>query len=229
MKHILGIIGGYGPETTADFYIRVLNNSRAKNSKSNPHILISNSPIEIQIQNDYICKNENDEKFSPYLVGEAKRLEQAGATVLCLPCNTLHRFYNEIKNAVKIPVISIIESTIEVMKNLNLKTVGLCSTGPTILNRVYNDQIEDAGIKLLTPSQKQQTELNQIITRILDGKILKADKEFLHSVVRELKAKGAEKVFLACTDLQVVYGKIKSKYVLDTMAILADKVSEVIL
>jgi aspartate racemase len=229
MKHILGIIGGYGPETTADFYIRILNNSRKRNLKTNPHILLSNSPIEIQIQNDYICENKNGEKFIQYLVGEAKRLENAGATVLCLPCNTLHKFYNEIKNAVNVPVISIIESTVEVMQNLNLKTVGLCSTGTTILNRVYNDQIENTGIKLLTPKSIQQAKLNQIITRILDGKILKADKDFLHKVVRELRAKGAEKVFLACTDLQVVYGKIKNKYVMDTMAILADKVSSIIL
>jgi aspartate/glutamate racemase len=118
--------------------------------------------------------------------------------------------------------LSIIDETVAVMEKQKLKTVGLCSTGLTISHNIYNDKIKNAGIKLLTPTTEQQTKLNEIIIRIVTGELLESDRKFLCFVVKSLKQQGAEKVFLACTDLQVLWGKINDVTVLDTMQIMAN-------
>jgi len=65
--------------------------------------------------------------------------EKAGADFLVMPCNSLHVFIDEIRNAVGIPVLSIIEETVRFLKANNLQKVGIVSTSATIFikGRLY--------------------------------------------------------------------------------------------
>ena len=73
----------------------------------------------------------------PFLIKEAKRLEEAGADFIVMPCNSLHVFIKEIRGSVKVPVLSIVEETIKFLKKNNFKTVGIVSTSATIENKLY--------------------------------------------------------------------------------------------
>src|SRR3989338_6727859 len=105
MKKV-GIIGGLGPETTSEFYLDLVFSCQKKDRTHRPSIIIASVPL-------------------PYKIEEAKRLEKSGADFIVMPCNSLHIFIKEIRNAVKIPVLSIVEETVKFLKKNKFKKVGI--------------------------------------------------------------------------------------------------------
>mgnify|MGYP001401601187 CR=1 FL=1 len=75
----VGVIGGLGPETTAEFYLDVVFACQRKSHTTRPGIIISSVPMPYEYEEDAISKNTGIERFIPFLVTEAKRLEKAGA------------------------------------------------------------------------------------------------------------------------------------------------------
>ena len=119
----IGIIGGLGPETTSEFYLRLIFKSYQKNKIQRPPILMWSIPMEYKIENDLIQSATGEERYIPYLIEAAKRLESGGADFLVVPCNSVHIFIEEIRKAVGIPVLSIVEETANFLKEQNIEKV----------------------------------------------------------------------------------------------------------
>ena len=119
----IGIIGGLGPETTSEFYLEIVFECYKKNKEQRPPILIWNVPLKYKIEEDLLEKAEGEERYIPYLIEAAKKLEKAGADFLVIPCNSVHAFIKEVRNSVKIPVLSILEETAKFLKNKNISKV----------------------------------------------------------------------------------------------------------
>lgn len=227
MKSV-GVIGGLGPETTAKFYLEVIFQCQTENQDQRPSIVISNVPMPFEVENDYIA-NRGIERCLPLLTSEAKRLESAGMDFLVMPCNTLHVFINEIRAAVHIPVISIVEETTRRIVADNFKKAGLISTSATVTNKLYDTQLEENGVEYLLPGAEAGEQTDAIIRRLFASEHLDADKMYLESVARELSDKGADCIVLACTDLQLLMPLDIAVPVLDTMKILAESTTRAIL
>src|SRR3989344_6683561 len=104
----VGIIGGFGPDTTAQFYRSVISISQKLENRIRPPILIYSVPLPYAIEKELILNSTGEEEYVPYLVEAAKILERGGADFLVMPCNTLHAFIDDIRASVSIPVLSII-------------------------------------------------------------------------------------------------------------------------
>src|SRR3989344_8648398 len=135
----IGIIGGLGPETTSEFYLDIVFSCQKKDRIARPSVLIASVPLPYQIEEDAISKNIGIERCLPFLTSEAKRLEKAGADFIVMPCNSLHVFIGEIRDAVKIPALSIVEETVKFLKQENMDKVGIVSTSATIKNKLYEN------------------------------------------------------------------------------------------
>ena len=218
----LGVIGGLGAGTTAEFYLKVIFDCQRLNKERRPLIVISSVPAPYKVENDFILENKNKEAYIPLLVKEAKRLEKAEVDILVMPCNSLHCHIDEIRKAVKIPVISIVEETVAHIKRNGYKKVGLISTMATVQNRVYEDIFKKNKIDFIVPTGFEQAQMNKIIKNLIMGIYLNNDREYIQSVVGKLKDKGADSIALACTDLQLLLPKRDDIPIFDTMSILAD-------
>jgi len=97
----LGIIGGLGPETTSEFYLDVVFSCQKKDKTNRPSIIIASVPLPYEIEEDAIEKNTGIERCLPFLIKEAKRLEKAGVDFIVMPCNSLHIYIKELRNAAK--------------------------------------------------------------------------------------------------------------------------------
>ena len=150
----VGIIGGLGPETTSEFYLDIVFSCQKKSKTSRPGVIIASVPLPYKIEEDLITKNKGSERYIPFLVNEAKRLEKAGADFIVMPCNSLHVFIKEIRNAVDIPVLSIIEETVKFLKKNNLNNVGLPNalTGPISRGDLGTVRKHISALKKRTPS-----------------------------------------------------------------------------
>lgn len=220
MKSV-GVIGGLGPETTSEFYLEVIFQCQKQNETQRPLIVISSVPLLFEIEKDLIATNTGKERYIPFLVNEAKRLEKSGVDFLVMPCNSLHVFIDEIRQAVSIPVLSIVEETVNYLKQQNFSKVGLISTSATVANNVYEAKFKENDITFVTPNNLQRAKMDKIIQRLIEGQHLNKDRELILEVVDELAKQDVDCVALACTDLQLLLPDSKDVAIFDTMKILA--------
>lgn len=220
MKSV-GIIGGVGPETTSEFYLKIIFQCQKLNATARPSVVIASVPLLFEIERDLIASNKGAERYIPFLVKEAQRLEKSDVDFIVMPCNSLHVFIDEIRDAVSIPVLSIVEETISYLGTNNMKSIGLISTSATIANRVYEDKLNESGIDFVTPNDLQKAKMDKIIQRLVEGQHLNSDRELVLEVVDDLVKKGIDGVALACTDLQLLLPRSNKVTIFDTMDVLA--------
>jgi len=225
----LGIIGGVGPASTAEFYLKISYDCQMRNDVQRPAIVIASVPAPYEVERGIILHNEN--KYTPLLTAEAKRLQKAEADFLVMPCNTLHCDIEAIRDAVDIPVMSIVDTAIAHVKGSAYKKVGILATAATVRRHIYSAVFARNNIAFLVPNEQEQAGLNELIVNLVDGKYLEDDRKFLHGVIDKLKARGADCIALACTDLQLLKPEKDRRDIpiFDTMAILAEAALEEIL
>ncbi len=225
----IGIIGGLGPETTSEFYLDLVFSCQKRSKIARPGVIIASVPLPYRIEEDLITKNVGSKRYIPYLVAEAERLEKAGADFIVMPCNSLHVFIDEIRNAVSVPVLSIVEETVKFLKKNNLKKVGIVSTSATIENKLYENAFEKNGLEFEKPNDFEQAKMGKFILNLVNGRQNNHDREELIRIINDFENKNVDCVVLACTDLQLLIPKHPTLKIFDTMKIFADASVEEIL
>ena len=225
----VGIIGGLGPETTSEFYLDLVFSCQKKDNTHRPSIIITSVPLPYKIEEEAIAKNIGFERIPPFLIGEVKRLEKAGANFIVMPCNSLHVFINEIRDAVNIPVLSIVEETVKFLKKNNLNKVGIVSTSATIKNKLYENAFAENKIVYETPDDFQQAKMGKFILNLVTGIQNNKDRNELIQIINDFEKKDVDCVVLACTDLQLLIPQHPTLKIFDTMKIFADATVEEIL
>ena len=218
----VGIIGGFGPETTAEFYLELVFGCYQKNKKNRPPILVWNVPLEYKIEEDLLIKSIGEERYIPYLIDAAKILEKAGVDFLVMPCNSLHIFIEEIRNAVKIPILSIIEETAKFLKEKKILKVGILATSTTINRKLYESVFKNENIKQFVPDGLDQAKIGKIINNIVLNRHNNKDKKELLKIIDKFNKDSVKDVVLACTDLQLLTPQHLKMKIYDTMKILVD-------
>ncbi|MFT4325981.1 MAG: aspartate/glutamate racemase family protein [Candidatus Woesearchaeota archaeon] len=220
MKSV-GIIGGLGPETTAEFYLDLVFSCQERNAVQRPSILIASVPLPYEIESEAIGKGTGFERILPFLIKEAKRLEQAGADFIVMPCNSLHVFIEDIRKSVSVPVLSIVEETVSFLKSEGFNSVGIVSTSATIKNKLYEHAFKESEIAYATPDAYEQAKMGNIILNLVRGIHTSKDRDELVKIIRTFKEKHVDCIVLACTDLQILIPEVDALKIFDTMKIFA--------
>jgi aspartate racemase len=225
----VGIIGGLGPETTAEFYLDIGFSCQKKDKTSRPSVIIASVPLPYKVEEEAILKNIGVERLLPLLINEAKRLEKSGAEFIVMPCNSLHIYIKEIRASVKIPVLSIVDETVKFLKGKNMKKVGIVSTPITIEDKLYENAFLKNKIGCESPNDLQQAKIGKFILNLVNGRQNNKDRDGLIQIIDDFENKNVDCVILACTDLQLLMPKHPNLKIFDTMKILADATVEKIL
>jgi len=218
----IGIIGGLGPETTSEFYLKLIFKSYQIDKTQRPPVLMWSIPMEYKIEEDLIQRSTGEERYIPFLIDAAKRLESGGADFIVIPCNSVHIFIEEIRSAVKIPVLSIVEETSKFLQNNNVESVGLLATQTTVKTNLYQLPLEQNGIKVVLPTKENQAEIGALISRLVLSRNGEEDKQELIKIIEDFKQFNVNTVVLACTDLQLLMLHRPKLRIYDTMKIFAD-------
>lgn len=148
----VGIIGGLGPETTAKFYLEVISKAKLVDTTHRPQLAIWSVPMDLVVEDSFIKGNDESSEYTSLLVEGAKKLESIGADFLVIPCNSVHVFIDQIRQAVGIPILSIVEETYTFLREHNINKVGLLATSATVKSNLYGDLLEKNSIKVVLPS-----------------------------------------------------------------------------
>src|SRR5699024_7178216 len=157
---------------TVKLFEKIVALTKASKDQEHLHILIDNNTL-IPDRTDYILDN-NFQDPRPMLIESAKGLEKSGADFLIMPCNTAHKFYDDILKNINIPFLNMIEETAQyiIKNNPDTNKIGLLATDGTIKAEVYDDVFKQFGIDIITPSKGNQKYVYELIYNI------KMDKEY---------------------------------------------------
>jgi aspartate racemase len=196
----IGIIGGQGPLSTADFYMRIIkyyqDNLGAKYIQDYPPMVIFSVPSP-----DLISGVANEELVFNLMADAAKKLERDGCAFIVIACNSVQFLLERLQALVKIPIISIAKITTAHVKSKGYKSVGILGTYTTVNKRIYDPYLEKENIRLIKPNSEDQKVVEQVILSENAGKVSDSDKARLITVMEALQKDGAEAILLACTEL----------------------------
>ena len=215
-----GIIGGLGPETTSKFYLETVFSCFDKDKINRPPMLIWNVPLPYQIEEEFILKAIGEENYKPFLVDAAQRLEKGGADFIVIPCNSVHVLIKEVRKSVHVPVLSIVEETVNYLTANKIPDVGLLATSVTIRQKLYEKTLRENGIQIHVPDDTDQEQMGTIINNLVHSRQDAQDKEKLFAITQKLTESGITTILLACTDLQLISPVMEKATIIDTMEIL---------
>ncbi len=213
----IGIIGGFGPEATAQFYEALILASRKRGLSHQPHIIVWNVPVPKKFEDDLLLRGAGQQRFKPLLVDAARQLEEIGVDAVVLPCNTLHVFAHDIAKSIKIPFGNIVNVTLEALRKQKIQRVGLLGTSVTV-----NENIFASEIQCIPPPASMQKLLNKgFHERVVHGSS-RIIKNAVKQSLRFFKRAGINDVLLASTDLHGDCPDTLKIRIHDTLDILVD-------
>lgn len=216
---MLGILGGLGPMSGVYFCEMLISHTKAEADADHINFLLSSRADTPDRSSFILGRSERDP--APVMAEEAKRLRNAGADILAIPCNTAHYFYENICDAVDIPVINIIGETCAFCKSEGVKKVGVLATKGTMTSGAYRDVFEKQGLDIEPLTDGEQDIISSIIfDQIKSGKE-PCLNDFLQ-VCDRLMERGCQRIILGCTELSLIKKNYHlPPYFIDSLELLA--------
>ena len=200
---IIGLIGGMSWESTAVYY-KLINEEvkiRLGDLHSAKVVIYSVDFAEVEI-----CQRTgNWQKAGKILNQAALKLQAAGVDVLALCTNTMHKIIDQVCIGLTIPLLHIVNPTINAITSNKYTKAGLLGTRYTMEESFYISDLQKYSIDVLTPHLEQRVGVHKIIyDELCKGIISKQSEAYLCKVVNDLKNIGADCIVLACTELNLL-------------------------
>ena len=201
---LLGIIGGIGPESTIDYYRKIISLYRERVPGGSYPALIINS-IDSQKLIALISRNAREEMVE-LLLREVERLQRAGATFGLLAANTPHMVFDALQARSALPLLSIVEATCAAARGLGLRRVGLFGTSFTMQGEFYPEVFSREGAQLIVPSREEQDDIHhKYMNELFRGIFLPETRERLFQIAERMRAEeGIEGLILGGTELPLI-------------------------
>ncbi|SDE23275.1 aspartate racemase [Paenibacillus sp. UNCCL117] len=222
MSRTVGVIGGMGPLATVDFMRKVIEHTPARRDQEHVHLIVDQYP-QIPDRTEAILGVGPDP--GPYLQESANRLQQAGADMIAIACNTAHYFIDRIEGAVSIPVVHMPGETSRHVANSGIGAVGILATDGTLRTKLYQKLLSREGVSVLIPDEGLQAEVMEGIRAVKRGDLETGERIF-RKAAEALVSDGAQAVIAGCTEVPIVLRSTESIRVVNPTDILARAIVE---
>jgi aspartate racemase len=152
------------------------------------------------------------------------KLHAAGANFALIACNTVHVVFEQVQQQSPIPLLSIIDATIEAIQAQKIQKVGLLGTQFTMEHPFYRQKLAKLGISAITPDQTHREYLDTVILNELSqGIISPITRRKVLVIIDSLIKQGAAGIVLGCTEIPLLISRHESVSLFDTASIHAEK------
>lgn len=206
MKKI-GILGGFGPEATLDYYRSIIERYReVKDDGSLPEIFIYSMDMGNMLE---LVGGRKWNELTEWLLQGIAALHRAGAEFALMSANTPHVVFEQLQNKAPVPLLSIVEETCREARHRGLTRVGLLGTRFTMQNHFYQDVFNRNGITIILPQEEEQEFIHQkLMTEITLGHFLRTTEHGLLDIIKRMVTEDAiQAVVIGCTDLPLVLNR----------------------
>jgi len=203
----VGLIGGMSWESSSEYYRLI--NQMVKERLGGLH---SAECILYSVDFEAIEKLQHQgewEELTKMMIKYARRLEDAGAELIVICTNTMHKMAEEVQNSVSIPLVHIADATAEAILAKGLTRVGLLGTKFTMEEEFYRNRLNERyDIEVMIPPGSDRTVVDDVIYRELcRGIIKKSSKEKFRKIINTLARDGSQGVILGCTEIPLLVGQ----------------------
>jgi aspartate racemase len=220
---VIGLIGGMSCESTAHYYARL--NERVREALGGLH---SAEVLMWSVDFAPIAEMQAEDRWpeaGARLAAIAKRLEGAGADVVVLATNTMHKVADAIEAAINIPFLHIADATAGKIREAGKRRPAIMATRFTMEQDFYTGRLrEKFGLEPITPDESDRALVHRIIyDELCVGRVSDASRAAYVDVARRLAAKGADCLVLGCTEVGMLLNEGNSPLpIFDTVLIHAD-------
>jgi aspartate racemase len=199
----IGILGGMSPESTTLYYEHITRTYTAQyGDYGYPEILIYS--VNFQKFVDW-QRNGQWHDAALEMARALERLRLAGADFGLIATNTMHHVFDEVQQAVQMPLLSIVDATAEAVLGAGLKSVGLLGSIFTMRERFFLDVLERSGIAPLVPEPGEQLRVHEVIFQELcRGDIRPESRRLFLEIIERLRDRGAQGIILGCTEIPLL-------------------------
>ncbi len=200
----IGLLGGMSWESTAIYY-RLINQGireRCGGLHSAKILLYSVDFAEIEQ-----LQSRGQWQEAGVILGEAaRRLERAGAELLLICTNTMHKVADQIKSCLGIELLHIADATGRAIVADGLKSVGLLGTRFTMEEPFYRSILEERyGLQVSIPAAEERAAVDSIIfNELCVGSLHDASRRLYRQVVQNLASQGCQAIILGCTEIPLL-------------------------
>lgn len=139
------------------------------------------------------------------LASDAERLVAAGAELVILCSNTMHRVADVIEAAIDTPFIHLGDATAQAVTAQGLTKVGLLGTRFTMEEDFYRQRLESHGLTVITPSKEERQIVHDVIyDELVRGELNRESREQYLDIIDRLTMAGAEGVVAGCTEIELL-------------------------
>lgn len=196
----IGLLGGMSWESTQSYYALI--NQGIKSALGGLHsarMLISSVDFaeiaELQRQGDWGRAGE-------LMAADALRLQDAGAELMLIGTNTMHKVAPAIESAISIPLLHVADATAAALKAEGIQRAGLLGTAFTMEQAFYRERLAANGIDVVTPADSERQAIHRIIFEELClGELRDSSRQRFVQIIDALAAEGADGMILGCTEI----------------------------
>jgi aspartate racemase len=215
----LGLVGGLGPESTIDYYCRILDGWKATDPASSPSIVIDS--LDVKRALDLVARDR--EALTAYLLASVERLAGAGADFVAISANTPHLVFDALAERAQVPLLSIVETCADEASRRGLRRVLLLGTVFTMEAPFYPEVFGRRGIEIVVPEEDERRWIHAIyVGELLRGEFHDSTRRELVSIIERIDhAEAIDGVVLGGTELPLLLKgrEVAGLPVLDTTAL----------
>ena len=196
----IGLLGGMSATSSQLYYGELCRLTQARcGGLTSPDLILRSvdfAPIE-----QWMREGEWG-SISDVLIREAQMLERAGAEVIALATNTMHKVADRIQDHLTVSLVHIAEATAASLVSKGHQRPGLIATKFTMEQSFYTGRLSANGLETLVPDASTRDAVNGIIfDELCRGAVTEESRTIYMKVAANLALDGADSLILGCTEV----------------------------
>jgi len=141
------------------------------------------------------------------LADAARAVERAGADMVLICTNTMHKVADQVAAAVSIPLVHLADTTADAVRGAGVRAVGLLGTAFTMEQDFYRARLESSGLDVRVPDTEGRALVHRVIyDELCLGVVRDESRKEYQRIIAELVEAGAEGIILGCTEIELLIG-----------------------
>ena len=199
----IGLLGGMSWESTAEYY-RIANQTvrdRMGGLHSAKILLDSVDFAEIGLMQ----REDRWGDAADLLATHARGLQDAGAEMVLICTNTMHKVAPEVSAAIDVPLLHIADAAAAAVHTAGLSRVGLLGTAFTMEQPFYRERLAEHGLDVVIPGDRDRELVHRVIfDELAMGIVSDESRASYRRIIEGLVADGAEGIILGCTEIELL-------------------------
>lgn len=197
---VLGVLGGMGPLASAQFMVRLTQLTPADRDQDHVPAILWSDP---RVPDRTVGEPTGAADPLPWLKRGIDGLQRAGCSAIAIPCNTVHRWYDAMRDAASVPILHIVDAAATDLRRIGAAPgrIGVMATQAALDMRLYQDRLGAQGWDCIVPSPREMEQ--QISPAIRLVKLNRTDEARapIAAAMRSLAERGAGAIVLGCTEI----------------------------